>query len=95
MTLGREDAAKVAHLARIHVEDDELDAIASELTAIIGFMQQLNEVDVDGVEAMTTATPMQLKMRGDSVQTGKIREQLMAAAPMDSEGFYMVPKVVE
>jgi len=95
MTLGKDEAAKVAHLARIHVDDGELEAIAKELSAVIGFMQQLNEVDIEGVDAMTTATPMTLVQRDDVVAGGKLRDQLMDAAPFASEGFYLVPKVVE
>jgi len=95
MTLGKDEAAKVAHLARIHVDDGELEAIAKELSAVIGFMQQLNEVDIEGVDAMTTATPMTLVQRDDVVAGGKLQDQLMDAAPFASEGFYLVPKVVE
>ena len=95
MTIGKDEAAKVAHLARIKVEESELDTIASELSAIIGFMQELNAVDVDDVEAMTTATPMELSMREDTVRSGGLRENLMTSAPLSSEGFYLVPKVVE
>ncbi len=95
MTLGTDEAAKVAHLARIHVDEGELAGIATELSAIIGFMQQLNEVDIEGVDAMTTATPMTLIQREDVVTGGRVRDTLMAAAPVTSEGFYLVPKVVE
>ncbi|MCY4260617.1 MAG: Asp-tRNA(Asn)/Glu-tRNA(Gln) amidotransferase subunit GatC [Rhodobacteraceae bacterium] len=95
MEIDKNEAARVAHLARIHVDDHELARIAKDLSAIIGFMQQLNEVDIEGVDAMTTATPMVLVQRDDTVKGGGLQKQLMDAAPVAQEGFYLVPKVVE
>lgn len=88
-------ARKVAKLARIRVADDKLPALATELSNILTFMEQLNEVDVSGVEPMTSVTPMRLKRREDGVTDGGIQEQVLRNAPDAREGFFAVPKVVE
>jgi len=88
-------ARKVAKLARIRVADDKLPALAQELTNILTFMEQLNEVDVTGIEPMTSVTPMRLKRRADDVTDGGIQAQVLANAPDAREGFFAVPKVVE
>lgn len=88
-------ARKVAKLARIRVADDKLPALATELSNILTFMEQLNEVDVSGVEPMTSVTPMRLKRREDGVTDGGIQEQVLLNAPDAREGFFAVPKVVE
>jgi len=90
-----ETARKVAHLARIKVEEDQLPALAQEFNAILGFIEQLNEVDVDGVEPMTSVTPMRLKRRVDEVTDGAMAEKILSNAPDAREGFFAVPKVVE
>jgi len=90
-----ETARKVAHLARIKVEEDQLPALAQEFNAILGFIEQLNEVDVDGVEPMTSVTPMRLKRRVDEVTDGGMAEKVLSNAPDAREGFFAVPKVVE
>lgn len=95
MSIDKDTARKVAHLARIEVAEESLDALAGELNAIIGFMEQLNEVDVDGVEPMTSVTPMALKRREDIVTEGNIQDRVLANAPDAREGFFAVPKVVE
>lgn len=95
MSIDKETARKVAHLARIEVADDQLDTLAGELSNILGFMEQLNEVDVDGVEPMTSVTPMRLKRRDDVVTDGGYPEKVMSNAPDAREGFFAVPKVVE
>ncbi|MFT5632157.1 MAG: aspartyl-tRNA(Asn)/glutamyl-tRNA(Gln) amidotransferase subunit C [Gammaproteobacteria bacterium] len=95
MSIDKDTARKVANLARIEVPEDALDTLASELSAILGFMEQLNEVDVEGVEAMTSVTPMALKRRVDEVTDGGIQQQVLANAPDSREGFFAVPKVVE
>ena len=95
MSIDRETARKVAHLARIEVAEDQLDTLAGELNGILGFMEQLNEVDVDGVEPMTSVTPMRLKRRDDQVTDGDQAERVLANAPDAREGFFAVPKVVE
>lgn len=90
-----ETARKVAKLARIRVGDDKLPALAQELSNILTFMEQLNEVDVEGVEPMTSVTPMRLKRRADGVTDGNIQDKVLLNAPDAREGFFAVPKVVE
>ena len=95
MSIDQNTAAKVAKLARIKVEDDALPALAQEFNNILGFIEQLNEVDVDGVEPMTSVTPMRLKRRDDVVTDGDMPEKVLKNAPDAREGFFAVPKVVE
>lgn len=95
MSITQDEARKVAHLARIRVEEDALPALASELNNILHFMEQLNEVDVEGVEPMTGVTPMRLKRREDVVTTGEMADKILTNAPDAREGFFAVPKVVE
>jgi len=95
MSIDRETARRVAKLARIKVEEDALDALAGEFNAILGFIEQLNEVDVNGVEPMVSVTPMRLKRRDDVVTDGNQQEKVLSNAPDAREGFFAVPKVVE
>lgn len=95
MSIDVETARRVAKLARIQVEDGDLAALAGELSNILGFMEQLNEVDVDGIEPMTSVTPMRLKRRADVVTEGDIQDKVLKNAPDAREGFFAVPKVVE
>ena len=95
MSIDTETAAKVAKLARIKVEDDALPALAQEFNTILGFIEQLNEVDVEGVEPMTSVTPMRLKRRKDGVTDGGMQDKILKNAPDAREGFFAVPKVVE
>ncbi len=95
MSIDTETARKVAKLARIRVEDDALPVLANEFNAILGFIEQLNEVDVDGVEPMTSVTPMRLKRREDVVTDGDQQGAVLTNAPDAREGFFAVPKVVE
>ncbi|MEM6386146.1 MAG: Asp-tRNA(Asn)/Glu-tRNA(Gln) amidotransferase subunit GatC [Pseudomonadota bacterium] len=95
MSIDRETARKVAKLARIKVDEEALDALAGEFNAILGFVEQLNEVDVDGVEPMTSVTPMRLKRREDVVTDGDQQDKVLSNAPDAREGFFAVPKVVE
>lgn len=86
---------RVAHLARIAVSDEEAEKMVGELNTILGFVEQLNEVDVDGVEAMTSVMPMPMKKRADVVTDGGKAQDIVANAPQSDENFFMVPKVVE
>ncbi|MEJ1158813.1 Asp-tRNA(Asn)/Glu-tRNA(Gln) amidotransferase subunit GatC [Prosthecomicrobium sp. N25] len=86
---------RVAHLARIAVEEAELAKLQGELNSILGFVEQLNEVDVTDVEPMTSVTPMTMKMRQDVVSDGGYPEKIVANAPMAEDHFFVVPKVVE
>jgi len=95
MSIDVETAAKVAKLARIRVEEDHLPALAQEFNAILGFIEQLNELDVDDVEPMTSVTPMALPRREDVVTDGDQQAKVLANAPDAREGFFAVPKVVE
>lgn len=95
MSINQDDARKVAHLARIAVDDAQLPALAERLTGILHFMEQLNEVDVEGVEPMTGVEPMRLKRRKDVVTDGGMQDRILSNAPDAREGFFAVPKVVE
>ncbi|MEK6204979.1 MAG: Asp-tRNA(Asn)/Glu-tRNA(Gln) amidotransferase subunit GatC [Amylibacter sp.] len=95
MSIDKDTARRVAHLARIKVEEDQLDNLAGELSGILGFMEQLNEVDVDGVEPMTSVSPMDLKRRDDVVTDVDMQAKILSNAPDAREGFFAVPKVVE
>ncbi|WP_417257835.1 Asp-tRNA(Asn)/Glu-tRNA(Gln) amidotransferase subunit GatC [Celeribacter sp.] len=95
MSIDIDTARRVAKLARIRVEEDALPALAQEFNAVLGFIEQLQEVDVEGVEPMTSVTPQRLKRRGDDVTDGNQQEKILANAPDAREGFFAVPKVVE
>ncbi|WP_407495219.1 Asp-tRNA(Asn)/Glu-tRNA(Gln) amidotransferase subunit GatC [Pseudooceanicola sp. MF1-13] len=95
MSIDEGTAAKVAKLARIKVEEADLPALAQEFNNILGFIEQLNEVDVEGVEPMTSVTPQKLKRREDVVTDGNQQEAVLKNAPDAREGFFAVPKVVE
>ena len=95
MSIDLDTARRVAKLARIRVEDAALPALADEFNTILGFIEQLNEVDVDGVEPMTSVTPMRLKRRDDVVTDGNQQAAVLSNAPDAREGFFAVPKVVE
>ena len=95
MSIDKETARRVAHLARIEVADDQLEHLAEELSGILGFMEQLNEVDVAGVGPMTSVTPMRLPRRADLVIEGDQQVAILKNAPDAREGFFAVPKVVE
>lgn len=86
---------RVAHLARIAVTDQEAERMTGELNAILGFVEQLGEVDVSGVEPMTSVTPMEMKKRVDAVTDGDKAEDVVANAPATDENFFLVPKVIE
>ena len=95
MSIDTETARRVAKLARIEVDESDLPALAVELSGILTFMEQLNEVDVAGIEPMTSVTPMRLKRRADVVTDGNIQDLVLKNAPDAREGFFAVPKEVE
>jgi aspartyl-tRNA(Asn)/glutamyl-tRNA(Gln) amidotransferase subunit C len=95
MSIDENTAARVAKLARIKVEPEALPALAQEFNTILGFIEQLNEVDIEGVEPMTSVTPQRLKRRADVVNDGDQQDKVLANAPDAREGFFAVPKVVE
>jgi len=95
MSIDTDTARKVAKLARIRVEEADLPELAQEFSAILGFIEQLNEVDIEGIEPMVSVTPMRLKRRQDAVTDGDQQQAVLANAPLSHEGFFAVPKVVE
>jgi aspartyl-tRNA(Asn)/glutamyl-tRNA(Gln) amidotransferase subunit C len=95
MSIDETTAARVAKLARIRVEPEALPALAGEFNTILGFIEQLNEVDIEGIEPMTSVTPQQLKWREDVVTEGDQQDLILSNAPDAREGFFAVPKVVE
>jgi aspartyl-tRNA(Asn)/glutamyl-tRNA(Gln) amidotransferase subunit C len=86
---------RVARLARIAVSPQEAERMVGELNGILGFVAQLDEVDVSGVEPMTSVVEMKMKMRADVVSDGAKAADVLANAPLSEDGFFMVPKVVE
>ncbi|KNY18355.1 glutamyl-tRNA amidotransferase [Shinella sp. SUS2] len=86
---------RVARLARIAVSEEEADRMTGELNGILGFVEQLSEVNVDGVEPMTSVTPMEMKKREDVVNDGNKADAIVANAPATDRNFFQVPKVVE
>ena len=86
---------RVAHLARIAVNENDAERMTGELNAIIGFVEQLNEVSVAGVEPMTSVIPMEMKKRDDVISDGDKAADIVANAPATAENFFLVPKVVE
>ena len=95
MSVDAETVRRIAHLARVAVAEDEVKHLQGELNAMLAFIEQLAEVDVNGVEPMTSVTPMAMKMRKDEVTDGGIGDAIMANAPVHEDQFFLVPKVVE
>ncbi|MEQ1901759.1 MAG: Asp-tRNA(Asn)/Glu-tRNA(Gln) amidotransferase subunit GatC, partial [Devosia sp.] len=94
MSVDAATVKRIGRLARIRVEEDEVAKYQSEINAILGFVEQLSEVDVEGVEPMTSVTPMQLRRRADVVTDGGYPERVVANAPLSEDNFFMVPKVI-
>ena len=86
---------RIAHLARIAIPEEEIDHLKEELNAILAFVEQLAEVDVSGVEPMTSVTPMEMKKRSDEVTDGGIPDDILKNAPASQDYYFLVPKVVE
>lgn len=95
MSVDTATVKRVARLARIAVSEEEAAGLTGQLNAILGFVEQLGEVDVSGVEPMTSVTPMAMKKREDQVTDGHIAADIVANAPATQENFFLVPKVVE
>jgi aspartyl-tRNA(Asn)/glutamyl-tRNA(Gln) amidotransferase subunit C len=95
MSVDKDTVKRVARLARIAVSDTEAESLTGDLNTILGFVEQLNEVDVTGVEPMTAVIPMHAKMRDDVVTDGEIAVKIVANAPARADAFFAVPKVVE
>jgi len=95
MSVDADTVRRIAHLARIAVAEEEIEHLKGELNAILTFVEQLSEVDVAGVEPMTSVIPMQMKKRADEVTDGGIADEIVSNAPAAQDTFFMVPKVVE
>lgn len=95
MSVDQATVRRIARLARIAVTENEVDPLRDELNAILGFVEQLDEVNVEGVPAMTSVTPMAMKMREDVVTDGGVPDAVLANAPARDDSYFVVPKVVE
>jgi aspartyl-tRNA(Asn)/glutamyl-tRNA(Gln) amidotransferase subunit C len=95
MSVDAATVKRIGRLARIRVEEGEVEKYQGEINAILGFVEQLGEVDVTGVEPMTSVTPMRLRRRKDVVTDGGYPEKVVANAPLTEDNFFMVPKVIE
>jgi aspartyl-tRNA(Asn)/glutamyl-tRNA(Gln) amidotransferase subunit C len=95
MSVDTATVRRIAHLARVAIADDEAEHLKGELNAMLAFVEQLNEVDVEGVEPMTSVTPMAMKTREDVVTDGNIADDIVKNAPETRDHYFMVPKVVE
>ena len=95
MSVDAATVKRIGRLARIRIEENEVESYQSELNAILGFIEQLTEVDVEGIEPMTSVTPMTLRRRDDVISDGGYADQIVANAPLTEDNFFMVPKVIE
>ena len=95
MSVDLDAVRRIAHLARIGVSEEETPHLQAEINAILEFVEALDEVNVEGVEPMTSVLPMRLPMRDDVVTDGDIADAVLANAPLTEDGFFLVPKVIE
>jgi aspartyl-tRNA(Asn)/glutamyl-tRNA(Gln) amidotransferase subunit C len=95
MSVDAATVRRIAHLARIAVRDDEVPHLQGELNAMLAFVEQLSEVDIEGVEPMTSVTPMEMKKRADVVTERNIVDDVLKNAPASEGHYFLVPKVVE
>jgi len=95
MSVDSATVRRIAHLARIAVEDAEVERLGHELNAILAFVEELRAVDVEGVEPLTSVSPMQMKKRADIVTDGAMAGDILANAPAREDHFFVVPKVIE
>jgi aspartyl-tRNA(Asn)/glutamyl-tRNA(Gln) amidotransferase subunit C len=95
MSVDTQTVRRIAHLARIAVADDEVEHLRGEINAILAFVEQLSEVNVEGVEPMTSVMPMVMKKRADVVTDGNNAEAVLRNAPATEGNYFLVPKVVE
>jgi aspartyl-tRNA(Asn)/glutamyl-tRNA(Gln) amidotransferase subunit C len=95
MSVDADTVRRIAQLARIAVAEDEVDHLREELNAILAFVEQLSEVNIEGVEPMTSVIPMEMKKRPDAVTDGGISDDIIKNAPVGEDHFFVVPKVVE
>jgi aspartyl-tRNA(Asn)/glutamyl-tRNA(Gln) amidotransferase subunit C len=95
MTIDTATVARIAHLARLKVPDEQLQHVAGELSTIMNWVEQLNEVNVDGIEPLANVNDLPLRARDDIVTDGNCPDDILANAPSTTAGFFVVPKVVE
>jgi aspartyl-tRNA(Asn)/glutamyl-tRNA(Gln) amidotransferase subunit C len=95
MSVTNEDVRHIAKLARLAMSDNEIEAMVPELNSILGWVEQLGEVDTDGVDPLTAVIPNTLRLRDDKVTDGDCRDDVLANAPVAEHGFFAVPKVIE
>ena len=95
MSVSPEQVRHIAKLARIAMSDEELDKLLPELNNILGWVEQLGEVNTDGVEPLTAVIDQKLRLRDDIVNDGNVRDDVLANAPEAQHGFFAVPKVIE
>ena len=95
MSVSADQVRHIAKLARIAMSDEEIERLAPELNAILGWVEQLGEVNTDGVEPLATVIDQELRLRDDEVTAGDIRDEILANAPEAEHGFFAVPKVIE
>jgi aspartyl-tRNA(Asn)/glutamyl-tRNA(Gln) amidotransferase subunit C len=95
MSVDQATVRRIAHLARIAVTDEDVPHLQGELNAILSFVELLDEVDVEGVEPMTSVTPMVMKKRQDGVTDGGYADRIVLNAPATEDNFFLVPKVIE
>jgi len=95
MSVTNADVRHIAKLARLAMSDDEIEAMVPELNSILGWVEQLGEVDTDGVDPLTAVIPNKLRLRDDAVTDGDCRDDVLANAPVAEHGFFAVPKVIE
>jgi aspartyl-tRNA(Asn)/glutamyl-tRNA(Gln) amidotransferase subunit C len=95
MSVDSKTVRRIARLARIAVDDDQAATMEKELNALLAWVEQLSEVDVEGVPPMTSVVAQKLKMRQDAVTDGGRRDDVLKNAPLSEDGFFIVPKVVE
>jgi aspartyl-tRNA(Asn)/glutamyl-tRNA(Gln) amidotransferase subunit C len=95
LSVDSDTVRRIAHLARIRLEDDRIEPMREELNAILAFVEQLDEVDTQNVEPMTSVVATRMRLRADVVTDGGISEDVIANAPASEDGFFMVPRVVE
>ena len=95
MSVNTDQVRHIARLARIKMSDEEIEALAPELSNILGWIEQLGEVNTDGVEPLTAVIDNKLRLRDDVVSDGNCRDEVLANAPGAEHGFFAVPKVIE
>ena len=95
MSVDHDTVRRIARLARLAIAEEDVPHLQGELNAILAFVEQLNDVNVEGVEPMTSVTPMTMKKREDRVTDGGYPDKIVANAPATEDNFFLVPKVVE